>query len=97
MSEESAERKVQLPEEVHSVPEKEAVGYMHIGVDPALDPSPDGYWIPVGEEQLSEREHPPRGAVIQYPKDEKIPTRVGDKNVPVGVSNWDYRGDGDDE
>jgi len=82
-----------------AVPVSEAVGYLHLATDQDLDPVPgDGYWIPVGEQRLVERSHPPRGHIIQYPKDDREPRRVGDKEVPDHVFNWDERSqDGDPE
>ena len=80
-----------------SVPLDDAVGYLYVGVDPACDPVPgEGYWIPVGENKHSERRHPPRGEIIQYPKDDRKPYRVGDLEVPDHVQDWDYRSDGND-
>ncbi|MDF9748398.1 hypothetical protein [Natrinema salsiterrestre] len=83
-----------VPERDLSVPLEDAVGYLHIGVGPDCDPVPgEGYWIPVGEQEYAEERHPPRGHVIQYPKDGRDPSRVGDRDVPDHVRNWDYRGE----
>lgn len=79
-------------EKTHSVPKEEAEGYLHIGVDTAYEPVPgEGYWIPVADEELVEVNHPPRGHIIQYPKDDLEPHRVGEKDVPDWVQSWDYR------
>ena len=84
----------ELVEKTHSVPKEDAEGYLHIGVDTDLEPVPDGegYWVPVAEEQFIELDYPPRGHIIQYPKDDLEPHRVGeDLEVPDWVQNWDYR------
>jgi len=77
-----------------AVPVSEAIGYLYIGVDTDVEPVPEGegYWIPVGEKRLAEASHPPRGHIIQYPKNDREPSRVGDKKVPDWVQNWDHRG-----
>lgn len=83
-----------IPERDASCPDDEAVGYLHIDVDSACDPiEGGGYWVPVDDKELAEINHPPRGHVIQFPKEGREPRRVGDREVPDHVANWDYRGD----
>lgn len=84
---------VRMFEEEHSVPKEDAVGYVEIGVDLDCEPVPqgEGYWVPVGEERFVQESYPPRGHIIQYPKDDLEPHRVGEKEVPDWVQNWDYR------
>lgn len=77
-------------EKENSVPVSEAIGYCHIGVDPDYEPV-DCYWIPVDDKELSECSHPPRGEIIQYPMEDREPSRVGYDDVPDAVENWDYR------
>lgn len=78
-------------EKEHSVPLVDSLGFCSVGVDTSCEPIATDYWIPVEDHELVEMSYPPKGHVIQYPKDDKEPNMVGKDSVPDGVTNWDYR------
>lgn len=84
-----------LPERDLACKAEDAVGFLHIGVDPDCDPV-GGYWIPVDDREYVEREHVPCGDIVQYPVEDREPERRDSRDVPDHVQNWSYTGDDDE-
>jgi len=83
-----------IPERGLACEAEDAVGWMHIGVDPSCDPVGD-YWVPVDDPGLVERDACPRDEVKQFPLEAREPEYGSGKPAPDHVRNWTFT-EGDD-
>ncbi|TKX60611.1 hypothetical protein EXE48_11605 [Halorubrum sp. ASP1] len=67
-----------------------AVGWMHIEVDPACDPV-GNYWVPVADQDLADRDHVPEGDIKQFPVEDRQPEYGSGEPAPDTVQNWTFK------
>jgi hypothetical protein len=84
-----ADASIYIPERDLACEVDDAVGWMHIGVDPSCDPVGD-YWVPVDDPELVERDHVPQGEVKQFPLEAREPEYGSGEPAPDQVHNWTF-------